>query len=188
MMICGRLQVAMNDPSIVGGRQPLTDLHTDRNRFVLRQRSAVGAFSKSDALDKFEDKKADLVNLFDSINCGNIIVPNSRKGLCFRLQQSEAACILRKFRRKDLDRYRPFEAGIERAIHLAHAPAPINGPISQGPNFEPVIVDMDLPIIGISETHTKLTNSVGHQTIKINSVVSWTKDMTDERRISVWVP
>jgi hypothetical protein len=66
--------IAMNDPLLVRGLERLRDLPGDRQRFVEWDRSTRDAIGKRGPLDQFEDERADIVGLFQTVNVFDVRV------------------------------------------------------------------------------------------------------------------
>jgi hypothetical protein len=114
------LEVAMDDPLLVGLLQRLGDLARDGETFPPRQGSRLETIRQRRPLDQVHDERAHAVRFFEAEDRRDVRMVELGEELRFALEAREAFRVLGERRRQHLDRHLPVEPGVGRAIDLAH--------------------------------------------------------------------
>ena len=117
-----RLEVAVDDPLLVGRFERLRNLPRDRQRLVERDRPARDALRQIVALDQFHHEGRDAPALFEAVDAGDVGMVQRREHFRFALETREPIVVSGERWRQDLDRDLAFQPGVGRPIDLAHAP------------------------------------------------------------------
>ena len=121
------LQVAMDDPLLVRRVERIGQLSRHGHGLAHRQGAALEAIGQRAAGDELEDQKSLRArsvagwNLFEPVDCGDVRMVQRGEDLRFTLEAADAIGIQLCRIGEDLDGDVASEAGITRAIHLAHA-------------------------------------------------------------------
>ena len=114
------LEIAMNDPSLVGGLQRVGDLVGDRHRLRDRQRPPLQPLGQRRALDELEDEGMHALRLLEAVDRPDVRVVERGQQPRFPFEARPPVGVRGEEGREDLDRDVTAEARVPRAIHLAH--------------------------------------------------------------------
>ena len=115
------LQIAMDDALLVRGFERLGDLLRDRQRFVEWNRAARDALRQVLALDEFHHQGGDVRRFLEAVDRRDVRMVEGREDFGFALKAREAIGIAGHRGGQHLDRDRPLQIRVGRAIDLAHA-------------------------------------------------------------------
>ncbi len=116
----GRLQVPMDDASLVGRLQGLGDLERDPEGLLDRQGAAGDPLLQRLALDQLHDQEVDAVRLLHLVDAGDVGMVQGGQNLGLALEAGEALRILRERLRQHLDRHPPAQLRVLGLEDLAH--------------------------------------------------------------------
>ena len=115
------LQIAMDDALLVRGFERVGDLLRDRQRVGERDRAARDERGQILALDQLHHERGEVGCLLESVDRGDVRMIERGEHFGFALKAREAIGVAGDRRRQHLDRDRPFQIAVGRAIDLAHA-------------------------------------------------------------------
>ena len=117
----GGLQVAVNDPLLVGSFQCFRDLPRDWQCLVERKRPTRNSISEGLSFDQFHDEGERAARIFDAMNGGDVRMIEGGQHFRFALEPCKSLGISGERVRQDLQRNVALQPGVARAIDLAHA-------------------------------------------------------------------
>ncbi len=115
------LEVAVHDARAMGAIERVGDLRAQAQRLGRRERAAREARVERVALDQLEDEVIDVALLADVVERADVRVVEARDRLRLALEAGADLGLVRKVRRQDLHGDVAAEAGVLRAVDLAHA-------------------------------------------------------------------
>ena len=116
-----RLEVAVDDPLGVGGRQTVGHRHTVLHSLSPRNRRPAHALPKCLTLQQFHDDIGNALLRPDVVNSQDVRVRKSGDGFGLALKPRQRLGVARGRIRKHLDGHLTLETRVLRAIDLAHA-------------------------------------------------------------------
>ena len=122
-----RLQVAVDDPLVVRGRQPARDLAGVVDGLPMRQRRCADARAERLPIEQFRDDVRRAVVGADVVDAEDVGVIERADRARLLLEAAEAIAVGRERRRQHLDGDVPAEACVARAVDFAHAARPDRG-------------------------------------------------------------
>ena len=136
------LQVAVHDALVVRRRERARDLARHAQRLGLRQRPARDPLGERLALDELHHQVVDrravpARGLSDLVNDRDPRVAERGEQPRLALEARQPVAGVRDLLGQDLDRHLAPQAGVERPVHLAHAPAPERAPDLVRPELLP---------------------------------------------------
>ena len=120
----GGLQVAVDDPPLVGGLERLDDLLRDGQRIVQRDRPArepLGEVLPFDELHRQRAPSTGRGRVFESVDLRDVRVVERRERASFPVEPRQPFLVPREQLGQDLDRDRPLQPAVDRLVDLAHA-------------------------------------------------------------------
>ena len=117
----GRLQIAVDDSLPVGVGECTGDLDREAQDLIERQRTSAQALREGFSLEMLHHDELNAALLADVVERADVRMADLGDGQGLALETLDALGILRLFWFQDLDRHRPVEAGVGRAIDLSHA-------------------------------------------------------------------
>ena len=119
----GRLEIAMDDPLVVGARQAFGHFRRDFERAAGRQMSAREHVAELLAPHQLHRDEADTVGFVDLMDDGDVRMLERRRSPRLLNEPLPAVGIGQQFRREHFQRDFPIQPNVDRAIHDAHAAA-----------------------------------------------------------------
>ena len=116
------LEVAVDDPLLVGGLERLGDLLRDRHGLVERDAAAGDALREVLPLGQLEDEERLAALVLEAVEVGDRRVVERGQQLRLALEAGEPVGVGGEGRWQELDRHVAAELRVGRAVHLAHAP------------------------------------------------------------------
>jgi hypothetical protein len=120
----GRLQVAMDDPLLVGRLQCRRDLKGNGLRVAESDRSASQSLSQRLAGRQLHDQERLAVGSIETVNRRNVGVTERGQEARFPLESRQSIRVAEMERLQQLDRNLALEVQIASAVHLAHTASP----------------------------------------------------------------
>ena len=118
-----RLQIAVNDPLLVGGFQCLCDLFGNRECLVQRNRALGDPIRERRALDQLHHERVGAAGVFNAVDVRDVGMVQSGEDLGFSVEPGETLRLIGDKLRENLDRDVPPELRIPGAIDLPHPAA-----------------------------------------------------------------
>jgi len=115
-----RLQVTVNDSSLVSRFQGLGGLLTDLQGFIDRQRATLQSIRQILAFDQLEDKRLGIATLLQTMYPGNVGMIECSQSFGFSLESRQPFRGLCEGFRQHLDGHLPVQLRVRSPIHLAH--------------------------------------------------------------------
>ncbi len=116
-----RLEVAMDDPLLVGLLEGLGDLPGHRQGLVEGKGAGLQPFRQGGALDQLHDQGAHPARLFEPEDRRDVGMVQLGEQPCLALEARQTLGVGGEGRGQHLDRHLTLEPGVAGAIHLAHA-------------------------------------------------------------------
>ena len=117
----GRLDVAMDDPGLVGSVERIGHLDAQLEDLLQHQRLTRDPILERLPLEILHDQKGLAVLLTDVVDGADMRVVQNRGGPRLALEALQGLPILDQALGKELERHRAAEAGVFRLVHHAHA-------------------------------------------------------------------
>jgi hypothetical protein len=117
----GGLQIAVDDVLLMRRFERVRDLLRDRQRLVDRDRAARDSRRQVVALDQFHDQGGEVWGLLEAVDRPDVRMVEGRERFGFTLKARKAIRIAGHRCRQHLDRRRPLQIAVDRAIDLAHS-------------------------------------------------------------------
>src|SRR5450631_3063778 len=114
----------MDDPGAVGFLEGIADLYAALQHLLQRQRTFLQPVVKALALHELHHQIRGSVLCAHVVEHADVRMIQRRNDPGFALEPLLRLGIVRKMGGKNLDRYRPVQASVARAINLAHAARP----------------------------------------------------------------
>ena len=117
----GRLQVAVDDPFLVGRLHGLVHLPRHAQSFFHRKATLQQSLGQCLSRDQLHHQVVPAFGLLEAVDGGDIRMIERRERLGLTLESREPFFVAREFLGQDLDRYFPSELGVTCAVDLSHA-------------------------------------------------------------------
>ncbi len=117
-------EIAVHDAFFVRRLERVRDLARDLDRLGHGDRPADQPIRERRSLDELELEERHAVDVLHAVDRRDMRMIQRREQHRFLLEACEPVGLLRELRRQHLDRDLAPELGVERAVHLAHAPGP----------------------------------------------------------------
>jgi hypothetical protein len=117
----GGLQVAVNDPDVMGGFERLRNLQRDRQCLLEWNWTLLDPLGERRPVDELEDERMHAVGYLEAMNRRDAWMAEGRQQLRLTLEARQPIGIVSQMFRQDLERDTSIQPSIARAIHLAHA-------------------------------------------------------------------
>jgi hypothetical protein len=111
----------VDDALLVGFLQGFRDLASDAQRFVHRDGTALQPLREILALDQLEDEQRLAVQLFETVDRGDVWMIQRGEQVGFTAEAGESFGVLRDLGRQQLDRDAAAQPRVAGALYLAHA-------------------------------------------------------------------
>src|SRR5262249_47773282 len=115
------LEVAVNDPFLVGGFEGLTNLLCDRQCFIDGDRSTFQPLLKRLSLNQLHHDARLRRRVFKAVNLGDIRMVQTGKNLSFALESCETLWIIGEVIRQEFQSDLTMQFGIKSPKHDTHA-------------------------------------------------------------------
>ena len=116
-----RLEIAMNNPTLVRRFERFSDLHGDRQRLVQWDAPLSESVGERGTLDQLEDQRLRAGRFLEPVDCGDIGVIQRRQNLGFPFEARKAIGIRGQKRGKNFDGHFAIQSRVACAIDLSHA-------------------------------------------------------------------
>ncbi len=116
-----RLQVAVDDPPRVRGREPLGDLRGESEQPSRRQGTAVQGLAEALPFHELHHDVRDAPFASDVVDGDDVRMAERRRRARLELEAAQTLRIRREVLGEDLQRDVAFEPGVTRAVDLAHS-------------------------------------------------------------------
>ncbi len=129
----------MDEPQLVGAREPSRDVRTDATRLGLRKPSSGDPRRERLALQELHDEVRHGALSPSVEERAHVGVREARRDLCLACKPPQCVGVLPVARADDLDRHLPLEARVVRPVHLSHTPGPERREDLVGPEARPLL-------------------------------------------------
>jgi hypothetical protein len=118
------LEVTVNEPDVVGGREPLAGAREPVEHLAPAARLLLQPLPQRSPLDELHRDEHVVAHLADLVDGDDLGVAETRHGLCFAHQACVVLGLRPAAREDELQRDLPVEGRVVRRVDRAHAPLP----------------------------------------------------------------